>query len=382
MGATARSIYGLNTSTSGTVYGIYGRTTSTQGTAICGEVISPAGSSRFQSGVHGLVQGMFGVGVKGSALGSTNRSIGVHGLSEGNTGVLGEGRVYGVYGRTTNTQGTAVFGEVVSQGPSTTAQYGVHGLVQGRYGVGVKGSAVGSTTGNYSVGVFGSSERYTGVRGEGRIYGVYGTSSFYGVFASGRLGASGTKSFVQPHPTDPSKTVQFICLEGNESGTYFRGSTRVLNGVAEIEIPKEWQEVTAAEGITVVATPTSGFAMLCVTTRTRERIVVRGSADVEFDYIVNGVRRGFAKYEPYEENRGFRPEIRGVPFGSQYPQELRDILVKNGILNADYTPNETTAQKLGWELVNPDDVPIRERYWLSAGERSRLLAAQRAGQSR
>ena len=41
----------------------------------------------------------------------------------------------------------------------------------------------------------------------------------------------GIKSFVQPHPADASKEIRFVCLEGNESGTYFRGSGRVVGGL-------------------------------------------------------------------------------------------------------------------------------------------------------
>ena len=35
---------------------------------------------------------------------------------------------------------------------------------------------------------------------------------------------------------DPSKEVRFACLEGNESGTYFRGSSQLVNGVAVIDV--------------------------------------------------------------------------------------------------------------------------------------------------
>jgi hypothetical protein len=65
--------------------------------------------------------------------------------------------------------------------------------------------------------------------------------------------------------------------------------------------------------------------------------------------------------------------VRGVPYGTQYPQELRDILVGNGTLNADYTPNESTAARLGWRLVDAADVPVSERDWLDSAERQRLL---------
>ncbi len=86
---------------------------------------------------------------------------------------------------------------------------------------------------------------------------------------------------------------------------------------------------------------------------------------------MNGVRRGLTKYEPYETNHGFKPDIKGVPFGSQFPKELRDILVENGTLNPDYTPNEATAARIGWQLREQTDVPVHGRWWLSAADRER-----------
>src|SRR5262249_6294411 len=68
-----------------------------------------------------------------------------------------------------------------------------------------------------------------------------GPANCWSVFAFGDMGALGNKNFVQPHPTDPDKVVSFICLEGNESGTYFRGTARLVAGAAVIDIPEEWQ---------------------------------------------------------------------------------------------------------------------------------------------
>jgi len=50
------------------------------------------------------------------------------------------------------------------------------------------------------------------------------------------------------------------------------------------------------------------------------------------------------------ENQSFVPELLGQAYGKQYPDALRDILVENGTLRPDYTPNEATANRLGWTL--------------------------------
>src|SRR5262249_29699787 len=134
------------------------------------------------------------------------------------------------------------------------------------------------------------------------VFGAVSTTNGYGMFSSGELGASGTKSFLQPHPTDPARMIQFHCLEGNESGTYFRGTGQIVSGRAELVIPAEWKEVTEADSITVQLTAIGAPVVLFVLEQSRDRIVVGGTADVRFHYHVNGVRRGFADYQPYLPN--------------------------------------------------------------------------------
>jgi Collagen triple helix repeat (20 copies) len=258
------------------------------------------------------------------------------------------GDAFGVKGHTRSTSGSAIFGLAdAASGSTPSTATGVAGFATGRQVTGVQGVATGAT-GYASYGV----------------HGLVNTTSGYAIYAQGRFTATSNKGFTQPHPTDPSKNVFFVCLEGNENGTYFRGTSRLVDGKAVIEIPEEWKLVTAEDGITVQVTP-KGPAVIYVAEESRDRIVIRGTNDVPFHYFVNGVRRGFTKYEPYTTNHGFRPEVRGIPYGTQYPDELRRILVANGILNADFTPNEATARRQGWKLIDPEAVPAHKRWWLS-----------------
>ncbi len=231
--------------------------------------------------------------------------------------------------RTSNSSATALRGFNLS----TSGGTGASGLSNGDTGTGVLGTHAGDGVG---YGVRGSSQSASG----------------YGVFSAGAYGGTGAKYFVQPHPSDLSKEIRFVCLEGNESGTYFRGSAALAAGRAVIEVPEEFRLVTEPEGLTVQLTP-KGDARLWVEEEGLERIVVRGSADVSFHYLVNGVRRGFAELECVRENHAFVPEERGVPYGTQYPEAYRRILVENGILNPDFTPNEATAARMGWVLADP-----------------------------
>ena len=235
---------------------------------------------------------------------------------------------------------------------------GVQGISTSTFGSGI--GVMGQSSSFAGVGVYGISPLY-GERGiasssTGTNYGVHGTtfsSTGYAVYANGNFGGTGFKYFVQPHPTDPSKEVRFVCLEGNESGTYFRGSAKIEKGIATIEVPEDFRLVTEASGMTVQVTPVGGRAELWIDSKDLDKVVIRGTADVKFDYFVNGVRRGFADHKSIQENHSFVPAVRGVPFGTQFPEALRKILVANQILNPDLTPNEATAARLGWQLQDP-----------------------------
>jgi hypothetical protein len=148
-----------------------------------------------------------------------------------------------------------------------------------------------------------------------------------------------------------------VCLEGDESGTYFRGSGRFVQGRATVDVPKSFRLVTEADGLTVQLT-SRGRAQVWVESVDLDRIVVASDADVAFDYFVNGVRRGFAGHEPVQPNRMFVPQRRDEPYGAALPPAVRQMLVDNGILNPDFTPNEVTAARMGWPLADappPDD---------------------------
>jgi hypothetical protein len=191
-------------------------------------------------------------------------------------------------------------------------------------------------------------------------YGVYGSchnTAAFGVYSDGDFGGTGAKFFIQPHPTDPAKQINFACLEGNESGTYFRGSVRIQRGSADIEVPECFRLVTEDGSLAATATAVGAPALVWIESQSLDRIVVGANADVTVSYMVTGTRRGFSGLETIRENTSFVAEYRGLPFGLQYRPEYRRLLVEDGILHADFTPNEETARRLGRELADPwDDV--------------------------
>jgi hypothetical protein len=285
-------------------------------------------------GVEGVHDSLFGpdAGVAGTTRSEDEAATGVYGLvfatNPGSSAAGVRGSIFAGVG------GAGVYGEHNGVG------VGVYGYVPD-VGIGVSGVSEGAGLGIYGLGTNG-----TGVHGE------TSSPSGYGVFSTGDFGGTGAKYFVQPHPTDASKEVRFVCLEGNEAGTYFRGSSRLVKGSATIEVPEEFRLVTELEGLTVQVTAL-GEALVWVELKSLERIEVRGRPDVEFDYFVNGVRLGFADLEPVQANGSFIPRYRDEPYAMQLPRGVRDLLVENGILNADFTPNETTAARMGWELRDP-----------------------------
>ena len=220
---------------------------------------------------------------------------------------------------------------------------GVQGINRGLHsGIGVLGTHQGPGTG-----VYGTSNTGAGVVGY--------TGGTYGVYSYNDLGASGLKTFVQPHPTDAAREIRFVSLEGNESGTYFRGSGRLQNGRAVIEVPEDFRMVSEEESLTVQITE-RGPHFLWVESSDLNHIVVRGAADIEFDYFVNGVRRGYRDFQTVRQSEMYVPTVRGETFGKDLPAPVRELLVENGTLNADFTPNEATAHRMGWDLrdAGPD----------------------------
>lgn len=357
-------VRGVADAQKGSAIGVFGRSRSQEhGFGVVGRVDEGLMESVGVAGINptaaGGSSGVFGYMPAKASAGPTYGVQGLN-LSSSGVGVLGlarspEGQTVGTAGISTSPQGIGTLGEI----KATTGRHaGVIGLVRSPDGRGVQGvnesttgiapGVIGNTSSDKGFGVVGVARHATGTN-----VGVRGQTlspNGIGVQSAGNLVATGMKMFAQPHPTDPSQEIRFVCLEGNESGTYFRGTSKLSAGVATIVVPEEFRLVTEAEGLTVQVTAVGAPASLWVESESLDTIVVRGSADVRFHYMVNGVRRGFADFQAIHANTDFVPEERGVPFGTQYPAGLRRILVENGICYPDGTPNEATAAALGWTL--------------------------------
>ena len=327
----APAILGDNTSSLGFAVGVLGRITSTT-------------TSSGSAGVRGMNAGTgpSGVGVWGSHAG-------------GGWGVFGEASTgYGVVGKATATSGVSngVFGMTSS---FDTGSNGVLGI----YSADPRNAVVG-----YTAGVRGVATSGYGVVGESNLIGVIGVrllngllqtggwlgyNSTDGIFSQGNLSVSGTKSFVEPHPTDPASEIAYVALEGPEAGTYFRGQGRLQNGLAEIAVPESFRMVTDPEGLSVQVTPIAEMATVAVVSIDLNRIVVKGSRDVSFYYTVNGLRQAYRGWEAVRENAHYLPEGPNARMPLSLAPEQRRRLIATGIYKEDGTVNLETARKLGWE---------------------------------
>jgi hypothetical protein len=383
------AIYGETNNIDPFAAGVHGKITAGPGQGVFGESTSTADATAgvfgFASATTGSNEGVAGLtnsatdgatGVFGVAKATTGQTYGVWGqtksTTDGATGVVGlasatTGQTFGVNGRTKSTtdEAIAVFGEAV--GTSGTI-IGVEGDTYSSTDktIGVLGNAV-STTGMVigaagvshslasGVGVLGG--LFDNVGGNLTVYGVLGsatgvaadlTGPSWGVFAFGNLGAMGTKHFVEPHASDPTKVILYSSLEGREVGTYFRGTSRIVNHQAVIEVPEDFRMVTDEEGLTVQLTSVGAPSSMYVESQNLNQVVVKASKDVTFHYLVQGVRRAFKDLQPVRIGYEFVPRSPNDTMQPFLTEEARRRLIANGTYNADGTVNMETAERLGW----------------------------------
>ena len=185
--------------------------------------------------------------------------------------------------------------------------------------------------GNY--GVFVDDSNW-GVVSNGRVGGGYffeSTNSFaaYVAYRSGGINygilSSGTKSFIQEHPTEPNQAIIYAALEGGEAGTYYRGTAQLKNGTARVDLPEHFSLVTEKEGLTAQVTPRGECNGLYVEEVSTTYIVVRelmgGNSDVHFDFFINGVRAGYRDFAVQVDTTEFFASAPGTNVSAEVPDE-------------------------------------------------------------
>jgi hypothetical protein len=260
-----------------------------------------------------------------------------------------------------NTNGRTIYGDLPSGGFDSAAIEGHHGpffTIPGYTASGVRGES--PETGVLGIGkVQGVAGSLLNASGAELVYGILGFSAGsdppgappWSFFGNGSVGATGTKSFLDPHPTDPSREIVYISLEGPEAGTYFRGRARFQNGVARIPVPEHFRLVTDPEGLTVQITPIGAMASVGVLRMDLNEIVVQASRNVEFSYLVQGVRANFKDEAPMRNAAEFAPRSADAKIPEWLSPGQKRALIQNGTYRPDGTVNMETARRLGWERI-------------------------------
>jgi len=171
----------------------------------------------------------------------------------------------------------------------------------------------------------------------------------YGVWSDGNFGGTGAKYFVEPHPEKADMVIRYVSLEGNESGTYFRGRAKFQDGVATIDVPEDFRFVTDRDGLSIQVTPIGQMATVAVESIGLDRIVVRGSRNVEFFYTVNGVRKTHKNLTPIGPGTEFVPASPDTKMPLYLTEGQKQMLISNGTYKPDGTVNMETARRLGWD---------------------------------
>jgi hypothetical protein len=347
------------------------------GQTIANAAIVPAGTGGGITAVAGVsgtdliidINGYYGdtLGTPGDYFTLTNNSSGfaIQGINN-STICSGPCGVEGV-----SQSGYAVAG--FAQGASGI-EYGVYGNessstdgAAGVYGVDFTGDPGGAAAGLVSAGVLGATKSHVGVLGKSRDAGVgvvgfslntsgtavaggyLGFANSQGIYYFNGLAGSGTKSFVEPHPTDATKLIKYVSIEGPEAGVYFRGRGHAHKGLATIDVPEDFRMVAAEEGLSIQVTPIGEMANVAVLQIDLNRVVVKATRDVEFFYTVNGVRRAYPTWNPIQENRReFVPEGPDARLPAYLSANETQRLIDNGTYNADGTVNMRTAEHAGW----------------------------------
>ncbi|MCL6534627.1 MAG: hypothetical protein K6U77_01005 [Armatimonadetes bacterium] len=118
-----------------------------------------------------------------------------------------------------------------------------------------------------------------------------------------------SKFFRVPDPDDATRDIWYGCLEGPELAMYVRGTARLVNGRARIELPDHFRKLADEQGMTVQLTPRSaeskGLAAVRVSLDGIEVAELQnGRGNYEFDWEVKAVRkehRDYRVYRPWDE---------------------------------------------------------------------------------
>ena len=308
----------------------------TNGSTTCTGPCGIRGNTSSTAGAHA---------VSGYALGATGGNIGVYGETDSSS--AGAAGVRGIAPTSTLNPTYGVFGETHSAGAQSAGVYGY--------------ATQGGSSGGYFFSLAGANNNFIAFQDTD-------TDTNYGIFSFAKLRGNsldiigGTKNFVSPHPEDPALEIRYVAVEAPTVDVYFRGTATLVNGHARVEVPDHFR-FTAREGTYMTElTPVGQPVALSVEEEGPRGIVVRGTGNARFHYVVYAERAEIVGYEPVTKNTSFTPGLieRGGGPG-KLPDSTRALLVKNGTLNRDGSYSVETARAQGWTIPEPAPQPEAQR---------------------
>jgi hypothetical protein len=136
-----------------------------------------------------------------------------------------------------------------------------------------------------------------------------------------------TKAFLVPDPEDDTKNIMYACIEGPEAAMYTRGTARLVNGEAHIDLPDHFRKLAAAQGITVVLTPKSrGSLGLGFENESPSSFDVfelnNGKGNYDFAWEIKAVRKG---HENWQAERPWDEALPGGDKKQQWEARLKSL---------------------------------------------------------
>jgi hypothetical protein len=122
--------------------------------------------------------------------------------------------------------------------------------------------------------------------------------------------------------------------------------------MARIPVPEDFRLVSDDEGLTVQITPIGGMASVGVMKADLNEIVVQSSRNLEFYYMVNGIRRTQKNLtSPISEGTEFIPRGATARIPAYLSEGQKQSLIRNGTYREDGTVNMETAHRNGWDRI-------------------------------
>ncbi len=178
---------------------------------------------------------------------------------------------------------------------------------------------------------------------------MLGQGRWYGVYASGRLGASGTKSFEIDHPLDPeNKKLKHYTIESPEVLNLYRGNAIMdNNGEAVITLPEYFLAINI--DFSYVLTPIGQQAPVFIKQEIDDDgkfVIAGGNPEQKISWVVYAKRNDrFMQRERKNEPDLVEVEKKEFEKGKYIQPELYNQPPEKGIFYIKHSGQQTKDQK-------------------------------------